>query len=160
MTVRPLTTNERAETPGFTHVAVVTADDLTTTTANTAQTLTIANFKANDVLGRVQDFLRTSFQNTADAAFNTSTRSIGDNTGVATHTAAAETNVNGTVVVSKFSNTAVGPYTAANTLKVTFNAMSGKNVNALNRGELVILFQLIRGMDVVNAVASAQISKT
>jgi len=36
--VRPLTTNERAELPGFTHVIVITANDLTQATANTAQT--------------------------------------------------------------------------------------------------------------------------
>lgn len=159
MTVRPLTTNERAETPGYTHVATITADDLTNATAAAAQTITIANLKITDIIGRVQDYVKTSFRASADNAFNTSTRSIGDNTGVATHTTAAETNANGTVVTSKFSNTAVGPYTTANTLTVTFNAMAAKNLNSINRGELIVLFQLIRILPVVSAVASTGVTK-
>jgi hypothetical protein len=160
MTIRPLSTNERAETPGFTHVASVTADDLTQTTVNTLQTITVATLATTDIIGRVQDYVKTSFQNTADAAFNTTTRSIGDGTGVATHTAAAEANLNGTVVLSKFSNTAVGPYAAANTLTVTFNSMAAKALSNINRGELVILFQLVRSLAIINAQSSVQITKT
>lgn len=155
MQVRPLTTNERAESPGYTHVAQINSDDLTTATNNTAQTITICALKIGDVIGRVQDFVKTNFENTADAAFNATTRSLGDNSAVTTHTSAAETNDNGTVVYSKFSNTAVGPYTAANTLTVTFNAMAAKNLAALDAGELVVLFQLIRGKNIVDAVSPA-----
>lgn len=159
MQVRPLSTNERAETPGFTHVAQITADDLTQGTANTAQTITVCALKKNDIIGRVQDFVKTAFQNTADNAFNSDTRSIGDSASVTTHTTAAEANANGTVVPSKFSNTAVGPYTTTNVLTVTFNSMTGKSLSALNRGELIVLFQLIRGMDVVNAVSNSLVAK-
>lgn len=160
MEVRPLTTNERAETPGYTHVAKITADDLTQTANATAQAITIAVLAIGDVIGRVQDWLKTNFQNTADAAFNTTTRSIGDNGSATRWGAAVEGNQNGTVVLSQFSNTAVGPYTSADALKVTISAMTGKNLNSINRGELIVLFQLIRAKRIVDAVASQAPVKT
>lgn len=129
---------------GMTHMAIATADDLSQTTAATAQTITVCNLVAGDVIGAVEDNVIVPFENTADPAFNTTTRTLGDNTGVATHTAAAEANKNGTVVTKKYSNTAVGPYTAADKLAVTFNAMAAKNLNAINKGELHIFYSLLR----------------
>jgi hypothetical protein len=155
MITRPLTTNERAETPGYTHVTVLTTADIAAGIANnTAASWTVA-LSTYDIIGRVQDFVKTPFQNTADAAFNSTTRSLGDNSAVTTHTTAAEANANGTVVYTKFSNTAVGPYTAANTLKITLNAMSGKSLSNLNKGELHVFFQLIRIKPIVDAIVAS-----
>jgi hypothetical protein len=156
--VRPLSTNERAESPGYTHMAVLTCDDLTTTTNGTAQAFTIA-LATGDVIGRVQDYVKTPFQVAGTAGNDTTLRSLGDNSSATTHTATAEMNANGTVVYSKFSNTAVGPYTAANTLKVTVTPKTGTNVNALNRGELHVFFQVIRVLNLVNATGATTTSK-
>lgn len=161
MEVRPLSTNERAETPGFTHVARITADDLTQASNNTAQTLKICDLKIGDVIGRVQDWVKTQFQKTGDTAFNSTTRSLGDNGSATRWGAAVEANANGSVVTSQFSNTAVGPYTSADAFNITFNAMSAKKLLDINRGEIVVLFQLIRAKNVVDAfTAGALISKT
>lgn len=160
MITRPLTTNERAETPGFTHIVVLTADDLTQATNNTAQAFVPFALKINDIIGRVQDFVVTSFQNSADAAHNTTTRSLGDTASATQYTAAAEMNTNGTVVASKFSNTAVGPYTTASNFTITINSMAGKALLAVNRGVYVVLVQLLRGQLVVNACTPAPIAKT
>ncbi len=156
--VRPLTTNEQADNGGYTHEARITADALTTTTAATAQTLTIAPLLPGDQMAKVAYKLKTNFKNSADAAFNTSTMSVGDDAGVATHIAAKETNANGTVVPN-FAGTAVTPYTAANNIKVTFNSMVGKNLNSLNTGEVVIFFQLVRLSQLEQAGAGASIAK-
>lgn len=157
--VRPLSTNERAESPGYTHIWTLDADELTNTTVTVAQSFTVA-LNIYDILGRVQDYIKTSFQNTGDTANNTTLRSLGDNSAVTTHTATAECNANGTVVVSKFSNTAVGPYTAANTLKLTFTPKSGTALNVINRGQIVVLFQIIRIKPLVDAVAASLVAKT
>jgi hypothetical protein len=156
--VRPLTTNERAESPGFTHVAILTCDALTTTTNGTAQAFNV-NLATYDVIGRVQDFVKTPFQVAGTAGNDTTLRSLGDNSSATTHTATAEMNANGTVVYSKFSNTAVGPYTAANTLKITVTPKTGTNVNAINRGELHVLFQLIRVLPLVQAITATNTAK-
>jgi hypothetical protein len=159
MKIRPLTTNERAETPGYTHVAVITADDLTQATANTAQTITLFALKVGDIVKRIGWYLRVPFQNTADAAFNSDTVSVGDTAAVTTHLAAAEANLNGTEIIWRTGVVNV-LYTAADILTVTFNSMAAKSLLNLNRGELILFISLERMKDVADAMASTQISKT
>lgn len=159
MICKPLTTNEISDNGGYTHIASITADDLTTTTANTAQTITIATLAIGDATGKVATRVKTPFENTADAAFNTTTITIGDGTAVSTHITAQETNNNGTVVTEKFSNTLVGPYTAASSVTITFNAMAAKNLNTINKGEIEVLFQLQRIKSLEQAVGATGIRK-
>jgi len=159
MIVRPLTTNERAETPGFTHVAVINADDLTQAVAATLQTITLCGLLAGDVLARFQWFLRTPFQNTADAAFNTTTVSVGDTASVATHLAAAEANLNGTEIIHRIGVTSV-LYTANDVLTITFNSQAAKTLLSINRGELLLFFDLQRVKYVADAMAIKAVSKT
>jgi hypothetical protein len=159
MQVRTLSTNERAEAPGYTHVAIITADDLTQATANTAQTITLLALKAGDQIMRVLWHLIRAFENTADAAFNSDTVSVGDTAAVTTHLAAAEANVNGTEIIYRTGNTVV-LYTAADILTVTFNSMAAKSLVNLNRGELRLFFALARVKNVSDAMPSTQIAKT
>ncbi len=145
MITRPLALHEMAAHRGMTHMTIITADDLTNTTAAAAQTLKLCDLVAGDILAAIEDNVIVPFENTADAAFNTTTRSAGDTaTGVAAHYAAAEANKNGTVVTKKYSNTAVGPYTAADKVAITFNSMAAKNLNAINKGELHVFFAILR----------------
>jgi len=158
MLVRPLTTNERAETPGFTHVAVLLAADLTNPTAAAAQTFDLCGLKAGDIIYKVAGVPVVPFQNSADAAFNSDTVSVGDQGGVATLMAAAEANENGTEVTG-MGNTAV-LYAAANTLRATVNSMAGKSLVNINRGEYHIFFALCRLSNVSNAIARSSPTKT
>lgn len=158
MKVSPLATNEIADNGSFTHIATITADDLTTAATNTAQTITLVSLMAGDIIGKILWRAKTFFQASADAAFNTTTMSIGDTaSGVATHKAAIELNVNGTEVREGFSNTAVGPYTAADSLTATFNAMAAKALLSIDTGEVEILFQLIRPSVLEEAVSGKDI---
>lgn len=160
MKLRVLTTNERAESPGYTHVLVITADDLTVTTVATLQTLTVCPLNAGDQIMRVAWHLRRAFENTADAAYAVQTVSVGDDAGVATHLAAGEVNINGTELIWRTGNTVV-LYTAGSNLTVTFTApAAGKAVASLNRGELLIYFALSRLKFISDAIASSQIAKT
>lgn len=154
MIFRTLTTNERAEMLGFSHVGVVTADDLTQATAAAAQTLQFAALAPGDQILRVAWYLKTPFQNTADAAFNATTVSVGDVAAVTTHLAAAETNVNGTEIIWRAGNTAV-LYTAVDKFAVTFNSMAAKALASLNRGELHIYAAISRLKAVSDAIGAA-----
>jgi hypothetical protein len=145
MITRPLALHEMAAHRGMTHMSIITADDLTNTTAAAAQSITLCNLVAGDIVAAIEDNVIVPFENTADAAFNNSTRSAGDTaTGVAAYYAATQANKNGTVVTKNYSNTAVGPYTAADGIRVTFNSMAAKSLSSLNKGELHVFFSLLR----------------
>lgn len=144
----PLTTNERAET-SYTWVIEVTADDLTTTATNTAQTLTTTiPIAAGDFCASAGHYLTTPFKDADDAAFNTSTASIGDSVGgVATIYAALEMNVNGTEVLYKHvacSSTALSGFTSAAYVTVTFNSMSAKALKDIDTGLVYFFIQLYK----------------
>jgi len=159
MKFRPLTTNERAETPGFTHVAIVTADDLTTSTANTTQTITLATLQAGDQVQRVKWYLKTPFQDTTSAGNDATTASVGDSAAVTTFLAAGETNLNGTELIWRTFNTVVA-YTAGDFITVTFTPKTTTNLNAINRGELLLFFSIFRPTFVAQAISATAISKT
>jgi hypothetical protein len=128
----------------MTHQAIVTADDLTQTTANTAQTIKLCDLVAGDINVKVALRVKTPFENTADAAFNTTTVSVGDVAAVNTYLTAAETNKNGTVVPTRVSTNTAVVYTAADKVAVTFNAMAAKSLSSINKGELHVFFRLYR----------------
>ena|SRR5439155_14152665 len=159
MKFRPLSTNERAETPGYTHVGIITADDLTQATANTLQTITFTALRAGDAVLGVFWYLKTPFRNTADAAFNSDTISLGDTAAVTTHLTAAEANANGTFVTFRLGTTGV-LYTAADILTVTINSMAAKSLVNINRGELLVFYRLSRVKDSGDALAATAIAKT
>lgn len=157
----PLTTNERGE-QDYTHMLEYTADDLTTTTANTAQTLTTPLILGvGDLITRATMHLTTVFQDVSDAAFNTTTMSVGDSVGgVATVLAATELNVNGTEVIDKSAIPAgafgTGVATAM-TVTVTFNAMAAKNLNAIDAGVVYIYLQVGRAKQLADAASAGPI---
>ena len=107
---------------------------------------------------RVFWYLRRAFENTADAAFNSDTISVGDDAGVATHLAAQEANINGTEIIYATGNTVV-LYTAASNLKVTVNSMAAKSLSNLNRGELLLLFGFSRLKEIGNGVPAPRYAK-
>jgi hypothetical protein len=157
--MRPLTTNERAETPGFTHVAILVAAELTQATPATAQTFDICGIKAGDIIYRVAGVPVVPFQNTLDSpAYNDTTVSVGDTGGVATLMAATQANENGTEATG-MGNTAV-LYAANNTLRMTVNSMAAKSLVNLNRGEYHVFISLCRLTNVSNAIARTSPTKT
>ena len=157
MLVRPLTTQERAEMPGYTHVAIVTADDLTQVTAAAAQAITLCALKKGDIILRAIGDPVDPFRNTADAAFNSDTVSLGDSGSATRHLAATEANLNGTYL-KVIGNTAF-LYTAVDSLILTVNSMAGKSLVNINRGEYHAFFALCRSSFVSNAIARKGIAK-
>jgi hypothetical protein len=159
MKFRALTTNERAETPGFTHVGIITADDLTTTTVTVVQTITFCALAAGDQVLRVMWHLKTPFQNTADATNDSTTVSVGDTALVTTHLTAGQANLNGTEVIWRATNTAV-LYTAADVFTATITPKTASAVSVINRGELLIYVSLARVRYVSEAMSATPIAKT
>jgi hypothetical protein len=154
MIVRPLGTQEQAGQTGFTHVAVITADDLSQAVVATAQTILINALLAYDVIVKVGWYLKIPFKDVSDPAFNTTTMSVGDNAAVTTHIPATELNENGTEILSHYSNTAVR-YTAADKIAVTFNSMAAKALLNIDVGELHVFFTLLRMSNLAAASSGA-----
>lgn len=157
MIVRPLTTNERAELPGFTHVVVLTANDLTQATANTAQVFNVFKVLKGDIVAKAIGDPVVPFQNTGDAGFNSDTVSVGDTGSATRHTAATEANANGTYL--KVMGNTPYLYTAADTLQITVNSMAAKSLVNINRGEYHTFISLVRTLDVSQAIARTQPTK-
>jgi hypothetical protein len=132
---------ETKSATGYTHKAIVTHADLTETTANTAQSITLLTLAAGDVVHSGAYKLVTPFQDTADAAFNTT--AVTTNAAGSALISATETNVNGTEVFYK-AHTATAPLTAtsASTVAASFAAMSAKSLSALNAGEVHFFFSV------------------
>ena len=164
MTVKPLALQEQAGNGGFTHFARITADDLTNATLAAAQTFTLLNLVAGDVMVKTMDYVAIPFgvysaAGVLDTTFNTSTRSIGDNT-VTTHIAAGEANANAitAATTTRLGNTPV-TYSAANTFSVTFNSMAAKALSTINRGELHVFIQILRVKQVSAGQTASAIAK-
>jgi len=78
MKLYPLLGDELKAHGGATHRAVLTHEDLTETTANTAQTVALATVENKVAVECVYADLVTPFQDASDAAFNTNTLTVGD----------------------------------------------------------------------------------
>jgi hypothetical protein len=144
--------------PGFTHVVIVTANDLTQATAAAAQVFNVCGVLAGDILYRAIGVPVVPFQNTLDAAFNADTVSFGDTGSAARHLAATEANANGTFL-RVIGNTAF-LYTAADTLQVTVNSMAAKSLSNINRGEYHVFFCLTRSDKISSSIARTSPTKS
>jgi hypothetical protein len=142
-----LTTNERAEC-GHTHLVEITADDLTSTVTANAQTfVTDILMGVGTFIERVTEYLVTPFQNTLDAALNSTTMSVGDSIGSVSTilTPAVELNQNGTFVSNKTmvpTGTPFTGFTSPTYLTVTIGSMAGKNLASVNRGVVLVALRM------------------
>lgn len=147
-----LTIEERAATGGFTHRLDFSYADIPAGIANNTSKVWAAGFlpavAASDIIKRVELHLTTKFQNTADAAFNSDTISIGDATTATRFVNASEANANGTAVNDVFPGAVENViYTAAGQLQLTLNSMAAKSISNLNAGKAYCLFAIDRAAD-------------
>ena len=131
-----LSSNEKTRRVKF----VITSDDLTETTANTAQAIDLMAVAAGTVVRSAGFYLPTPLQDSSDAAFNSSTLSLGDGGSATALLTAQETNENGTEIVCANSNTGKA-YAAAATLKATFGSMSAKSLSDIDTGEVWVFVE-------------------
>ena len=142
----PLTENERAMMDGYSHWCQFTHNDLTQAAVNTAQVFTVYTSVADDQIRRFAFILAEPFQNTADAAYNSTAARAGVTGTDNAFITATELNKNGTTLYHAYSTGAGLPadYTAATATQflVTFASMAGKALVNLNKGRLIVLAQL------------------
>ncbi len=162
MTLQPLATNEVASNGGFTHLAVITANDLTDSTNDETQTITICNLRTGDRIGHGYTYLKTAFQDASRATpsdYNSLTMSIGDEDAVDTHMAAKEICLYGTEITGFSWTTTIAAAADPDVFKAVFTPDSGKALLEVDTGEVHIYFQLIRVVELVDAKAGLAMTK-
>lgn len=123
-----------------THMIDVSAADLTETTANTAQTLVPLTFADGDVFVLISGRLVEPFEDSSDAAFNSTALSVGDNDSATRYLASTQLNKNGTEITT-FAGALTAPcfpYTAAKELRLAFASMTAKSLADLDKGRLLL----------------------
>lgn len=135
-----LTSQEQQTLGGATHRVVITHADLTETTANTAQVLSPLTVGLGSLVKCVCAIMVDDFEDASDAAFNTTAITAGDGGSANRFLASMELNVNGTEVDFKAGVDTFYGYESADTVDVTFNAMSGKALNDIDNGEVHLYF--------------------
>jgi len=139
MTIIPLNNQQRLQ--GYTHRVRITHADLTESTADTAQEITLYTAKKGTTVVRVATFLRTAFRTTTDAAHNSTGVAVGDGDLEDRFVAVHQINdrVAGAAVLAKGGTGGEYVFTGAGTIKARFHSMAAKNLAALNQGEIDIL---------------------
>jgi hypothetical protein len=128
---------------GYNYRFVIDHPDLTNATNAAAQDITLITLPANSVVKSAATFLRTPFADTADNAFNTTALIVGDSVDPDRFITSQELNVNGTEVLAKAqASTTPHAYATATAVVANFASMSGKNLAALNAGEVHIFLEV------------------
>ncbi len=130
---------------GATHKVTITHADLTETVADTDQTLTITA-DAKMLFELVAFDLVTAFEDASDAALNDTQITIGE-TDVDRFLAATQINANGTEIVAGTGPVSTQPFvfTAADTIDILIESMTGKSLSDIDTGEIVLF---VRKLDV------------
>jgi hypothetical protein len=171
--VAQLTDQEAALNNGANVVVVIRDEDLTTSTTNTAQTLTNMVVAANTLVEFVKMELRLAFEDDATNAFSLTTLAVGDGTDTDLYMSATELNKNGTEVYASLGRgweltttnlavlvaggstntqdlaTAITQYgqklyTSADTVDFTFTPSASYALSVLDKGEVRLFFKLTR----------------
>lgn len=146
--VAPLSSEESALQGGANLVVELTHECLTEAAANTAQTIALFDVGAKiNLVSLTRAELVVPFENTADAAFNTTPIIVGDDGDTARFLVSMEINVNGTEVIEKGGVAVQYNYTAANTVDIVFGSMAAKSLVDINKGKLRLFFRLFNALD-------------
>lgn len=90
----PLSTHEAAINVGFNYLVVLTADDLTQTSAGVAQTINTLPLAIGDIVRAVTTNIKKPFQVTSDASFNSLAFTVGDSGSATRYISSQESNAN------------------------------------------------------------------
>jgi hypothetical protein len=139
MKFHPLSKEEKQGHDGATHRAVITSADLTETTADTAQNLTLFTTPASKCSVECKKaVLVTAFEDASDAAFNTNALIVGDSGDTDRLLASQELNENGSTVEKKIGTGTKHVYTAATAIQANVDAMTAKSLSNVDTGEVHI----------------------
>lgn len=122
-------------TLGATEVWTITPADLTETTADTDQTLTVA-VADGDLVAVVAAKLVTPFEDASDADLDDTQVTVGDGGDADRFLTATQVNANGTEIDYKEGAVSGYAYNAADTVDILVESMSGKSLSNIDTGEL------------------------
>lgn len=131
---------------GCTHEVRITHADLTETTADADQTLTISVI-AGDLFQVIAMALVTPFSDASDAAFNSTQITVGDGNDADEFLVQTQINENGTEIDYRWGTGDAYAYTAADTVDILIESMTGKSLSNLDAGELVLFVKLVNLAD-------------
>lgn len=136
---------------GFNWKIVLDSDDLTETTANTAQTIELIDVEVGSIVRDCAAYLKTPFEDASDTAFNVTTVIIGDGDDDNRYLTSTELNENGTEIDAKIETHATNSlpyaYTSADTIDAVFGGMSGKSLSNVDTGELHVFLNVVNLAD-------------
>ena len=145
MIVEKLLNNAKAG--GYTYHVKITADDLTETTANTAQTIELITVEQGSVVQSVAYNLPVPFEDASDSALNTTTLIVGDDGNDDRFIVSKELNENGSEVLAWVTANDVNDlpyaYLADNTIDAVFGSMAAKSLSNVDTGEIDILINVV-----------------
>lgn len=128
---------------GFNYRFVITHEDLTESTDNTAQDITLITLPAYAVVNRAATYLKTPFQKTGTTAYNSNVLIVGDAGDTDRLIASQELNVNGTEILAKANPSTVPyAYAAATAIKANFASMASYDLAELDAGEIHIFLNV------------------
>lgn len=139
----PLLHEEIISQGGYTHMAIINADALTDAGTNTTQTIKLADIPANAIIQKSEVRLIVPFEATSDAAFNSTTASLGDAGSATRFASAVQLNKNGSYITSPAANNTAYQYTAAAVLNLAVTSMAAKALLSLNKGELHVFVHIL-----------------
>lgn len=158
MKFRCITEEERAATQ-MTHRLDFDVSDITAgiavNTAFFANTAPLPVLKAGMIVKRIELYLTTPFKDASDAAYNSTTLSIGDAGSATRWVSAVQINENGTEVLTTFPGAAENTiYTADSQVSVTLNFQATKTVSDLDVGKFYCLFCIDNAADPAKKAAT------
>jgi hypothetical protein len=110
---------------------------------NTSQVFLLPKVIAGDEVIELGIRLLSTFQNTADAAFNSVTIDIGDDVSPTTYATALNIGLTTPIVFNHIPDKN-NVYSAAHQLQIRLNSMAAKSLSNLNAGQLWIRWNIFR----------------
>jgi len=145
MIVTQLLNNEQKG--GFTHKVVLTHEDLTETTDNTAQTIEMVSVEIGSRVAEASYILKTDFEDASDVNLNATTLEVGDAADPNRFIVSKELNGNGTEIqawsTANDVNTVPYTYLADDTIDAKIGSMAAKALNDIDTGEIWIYLNVV-----------------
>ena len=129
---------------GYNYRFVITHEDLTEATDNTAQDITLITLPAYSVVKSAATYLKTPFELVGTTAYNSNLLDVGD-AGLADRIIdAQQVNVNGTEVLAQAHDVATMPhaYETATAVVAKFASMAAYSLADLDAGEIHIFLEV------------------
>jgi hypothetical protein len=129
---------------GYNYRFVITHEDLTEASDNTAQDITLITLPAYSVVKSAATYLKTPFQLVGTTAYNNNVLILGDSGDTARFIASQQVNVNGTEILAKAQDVTKVPhaYAAATAVVAKFASMAAYSLADLDAGEVHIYLEV------------------